>query len=369
VEKVRAWLVDDALPFWADVGRDGRDLGFVESLDLEGRPEDPGFKRMRVQARQVYVYSHASLLNFSDGLGAAEAGFRFILDHGRLEGGGFARQLARDGRVLDETFDLYDQAFVLFALAWLHKATDDPEPIRVAEETFEAVSRRLRRPDGRGFRATDPGGDEGLQNPHMHLLEAMLALSDATGDSRWVDEAQLIVDLFGTMLFDFRSGTLCERFDRDWERLAPVIVEPGHQLEWAWLLAQCEQTLGLDLGEEIERLSEFAVSYGVAKETGLVFDELGDTGDVRSPTHRLWPQTEHLKARLAAGERSGAPNRDAISDIVGTIFERYVDPAPRGAWRDRIGPDGQVMDDHIPASSFYHLFLAFSELLRLEPPQ
>jgi mannose/cellobiose epimerase-like protein (N-acyl-D-glucosamine 2-epimerase family) len=365
--KVSDWLFDAALPFWAEEGRDRRKGGFVERLDLDGRPVDPGFKRMRVQARQIYVFSHAALLGFKDGPAAAEAGYRFILDHGRLDAGGFARTLARDGAVLDPAFDLYDQAFVLFALAWLHKASGDREPVRLAEATFEAIGRRLGREDGHGYRACDPGGSGGLQNPHMHLLEAVLALYEATVASRWAEEAAKLAGLFRAHLFDRRTATLAERFEPDWSRQAPVVVEPGHQFEWAWLLSRCERALGEDFGAEIEALSGFALTHGIAAESGLVWDELDEEGAVLAPTHRLWPQTEHLKARLAAAERSGTADRPAIEDVVALIFGRYLDPAPLGAWRDRLGAGDAVLDDHIPASSLYHLFLAFAELLRLAP--
>ena len=34
---------------------------------------------------------------------------------------------------------------------------------------------------------------------------------------------------------------------------------------------------------------------------------------------------------------------------------------------DQLGPELQPLADHMPASSLYHLVLAFSELIRLEP--
>lgn len=55
-DAVRAWLFDQALPFWAANGLDAPGFGFLEQLDLHGRPKDPGFKRIRTQARQVYAF-------------------------------------------------------------------------------------------------------------------------------------------------------------------------------------------------------------------------------------------------------------------------------------------------------------------------
>ena len=54
--RVRSWLIDTALPLWGDVGVDRDGPGFVEQLTLQGRPADVSFKRVRVQARQIYCF-------------------------------------------------------------------------------------------------------------------------------------------------------------------------------------------------------------------------------------------------------------------------------------------------------------------------
>jgi mannose/cellobiose epimerase-like protein (N-acyl-D-glucosamine 2-epimerase family) len=367
VERVGAWTFDQALPFWADAGRDGRELGFVERLDRSGRPDGVDFKRIRVQARQIYVFSHAHLLGWRGGLAAAEAGYQFLRAHGRLDGGGWAKVLSRNGAVVDPTFDLYDQAFILFALAWYHRTTGDAESLVLAADTIAAIDGRLARADRRGLRSADPDTNPGgLQNPHMHLLEAMLALYDATGDESWRHRASKLGDLFTATLFDPQSGTLAEAFDADWRRVDPVVIEPGHHFEWTWLLHRLGEATGRDFSRQSEALFAFADRFGVDPEMGLVCDALSDRGVVTAGARRLWPQTERLKALLARGEASGAFDDAALRTTLANILHRYLAPAPQGCWRDRLDESGRVIDEPIPASTLYHLFLAFSELLRLE---
>ena len=50
-----------ALPHWFRHGIDWTRGGFAERLTLSGEADDPGFKRLLVQARQIYVFSHAAL--------------------------------------------------------------------------------------------------------------------------------------------------------------------------------------------------------------------------------------------------------------------------------------------------------------------
>ena len=57
----------DVLPFWSTVGRDRPGFGFVEHLDPAARPADVPYKRVRVQARRIFVFPAPTR---SDGQGA-----------------------------------------------------------------------------------------------------------------------------------------------------------------------------------------------------------------------------------------------------------------------------------------------------------
>ena len=77
------------------------------------------------------------------------------------------------------------------------------------------------------------------QNPHMHLLEALLALHAATGEKNWLRRAGALVDLFKRRFSDPQTGALIEFFAEDWSPRPGDegrLREPGHQFEWVWLL-------------------------------------------------------------------------------------------------------------------------------------
>lgn len=367
-DRVRAWMFDKALPFWAETGVDIEGGGFVEHLDLDGRPAKVNFKRTRVQARQIYVFSHAHVMGWRDGAAVARRGVEFLIENARLDGGGWARTLDRAGEVLDPELDLYDQAFVIYALAWWFKATGDERAPRLARETLDAIKRRLRREDGQGYHAFTPHPDEFQQNPHMHLLEASIAWADCAGDERFADEAHALADLLTMRLFNPRTGALTEYFNEDLTPRPGVrgrLVEPGHHFEWSWLLYCCGRVTGRDFREHARALFEFAEKYGVDPCTGLTYDELIDDGSVHSADSRSWPQTETLKAHLARLEFEGVCGHTRIRQISENLFDRYLNRDPQGIWTDHLRADGTHRVDRVPASTFYHLFLAFSELLRV----
>ncbi len=162
------------------------------------------------------------------------------------------RALGRGGGVADAAVDLYDNAFVLLALAWFARATGSAAPIAAAHRTLDAIEARMRAGDTPGFaNAWPPEPGPRLQNPHMHLLEAALALHDATGggEARFTDLARAMVSLFRERLFDPATGTLAELYGPAWQRLHEPYpgrqIWPGHHYEWVWLLHQAEARTGL----------------------------------------------------------------------------------------------------------------------------
>jgi len=371
IAEIRSWMFDQALPFWASAGLDPDGNGFVEQLALDGGPAPAGFKRLRVQARQIYVYSHAHVMGWAGPARATAArGADFMTAHGWLAEGGWAKTLGERGGVIDPTLDLYDQAFAIHAFAWFHRAFGDADALRWAERTVDAVSRRLRRPDGRGFWPVLPAGGEELQNPHMHLLEAMMALHEATGERRYLAEADSIASLMTGTFYDPVTSTLAEYFDADWRRQKPPrgrIVEPGHHMEWVWLLGQCGRLTGRDFSDIAAPLYNFAGSHGISDRTGLLYDALLDDGSVHDGRHRCWPQTEALKAHLAVAEFAGRRDLTVIAETVSNLLDRYLAHAPAGTWLDQFDEGGRPISKTIPASTLYHVYLAFAELLRLAP--
>ncbi len=369
-DDVRRWVFDEALPFWAHVGFDGEGRGFVEHLDLNGRPANVPFKRVRAQARQVYVYSHAAILDWSGpALDRAKAGFTFLRDHAQRPDGGWARTVTRDGAVLDETADLYDNAFVVFALAWLHRATGDAEPLELANHTLDFIDSHMRHESG-GFHNWLPPSGPRQQNPHMHLFEALLTLFQVTGNNGYLERADRIARLFDAKFYDSDSRTLAEFFEDDWRRAkgeAGRIIEPGHQFEWCWLLHHFSAVCGKDYRSQAQGLYEFAEAFGVDAASGLARDQVRDDGAPLDLDSRLWPQTERLKANLALFEFEATDTLDRVAQSTSALLDRYLAVEPRGAWDDHKRSDGTSKAEKIPSSSFYHVLLAFAELLRLRP--
>ncbi len=118
----------------------------------------------------------------------------------------------------DPTADLYDHAFVLFALGWYFRLTKDPEVLGWALRTLDFIDTHMRHPDGHGYLTEVPASGYRKQNPHMHLLEAALVNLEVSGDARFLALANEMVTLFCDHFYDGATQTLGEYFDEGWRR-------------------------------------------------------------------------------------------------------------------------------------------------------
>jgi len=359
-------MFDTALPFWATNGVDFKNGGFTERLDANGRDLCCNFKRTRVTARQIYVFSHASLQGWRPETPVLDHGYAALRRAWLGPQGGWARTLTRDGAILDATPDLYDIAFSLFALGWYMRATGDETALELALETLDFLDERLRWPDGGFLHDADAAGPR-QQNPHMHLMEAALSLQQAHPHRRFAALADELVDLFKTKLFDSNSRTLTEYFGDGWARLDDSkgsIVEPGHQFEWAWILGEHSKLFGADHTRTIKDLVELPEAFGVDPLTKVTFNQIDVDGARLNAGSRTWPNTERIKGWIALSEVTGVDCAEAVASSTHVLFNRHLDAQP-GLWREEFDESGRCVTDFVPSSTLYHVFLAFSEALRL----
>ncbi len=361
-DQLGRWLKLNALPLWATLGVDSAGA-FVEALDDNG-DQVGDFRRARVQARQAWVYSLASIWGWGDGYTAlVERGLARFEITNRRDDGLFRTRVSGAGTVLDDTASLYDQAFVLLATAAATEAGVDVERSRRTSEAVQTALGALALPQG-GWR--ELAGPAYQANAHMHLLEAALAWETLDPHGPWAGMADTIVGLARAHFIDGRGGFLREFFGPDWrpaEGEAGQLVEPGHQFEWAWLLTLWGRLRGDPWAIETARRLYAAGERGLDPARGVAIDELDETLQPRSARARLWPQTEWLKAALILAEEAEGDERRRLIDSAAAAFRGlWLYLAPSGLWQDKLGADGVFEAEPVPASSLYHIVAAYRQL-------
>ncbi len=362
IKRFKSWYADAALPLWVQTSWDGAHGGFFEALDFQGRPVR-GPRRVRVQARQIYTFSRVGALGWAEGGETlASQGFAYLVDHACPEEGarGCVHVLSDDGAVLDDRRDLYDQAFILLACSARIEATGCRRAAAIAERVMAFLDRELASPHG-GWRESDRGELPRRQNPHMHLFEAFMALERVTGDKRWRRRADAMAMLFDRYFFDRKNSLLREFFSEDWTRLDPHqgdVVEPGHMMEWIWLLCQYDKSAEGRFEKTKDALFKRAQRFAEQR-FGFLPDDVN--GSASSGSRRLWPQTEYVRAAFALASDANDAFAAAGGRIVGNILDTYADQPIAGLWCDRFDADGAPIAKDVPASILYHLYEAVAE--------
>jgi hypothetical protein len=206
------WLEDCAWPLWLEHGVDWKRRAFHEHVDLASLRCRAEFRRLRVAARQTYVFSKAAGHGVPGARDAVSLGLDFLRGPARLPDGGFAWRFDLDNRPIDQTRDLYDHAFVLLAFA-AAAAVAGTESLRAeAIALIEYIAENFAHPAG-GYEESIPPAMPRRQNPHMHLFEALLAAHDAFGDEVFFARAEELVLIFSNRLFQAEEGALPEYFD------------------------------------------------------------------------------------------------------------------------------------------------------------
>lgn len=368
-DRLKTWAVGAAYPLWWETGADHKKGGFFEKLDLEGAPVD-GPRRGRVLPRQIYSFAIAGDLGWTGPWReAVEHGLAFYLSHYRRPDGLFRTLIGPNGESLDETADLYDQAFAMFALAAVAKVL----PVRAeeAKAIATAVREKLiaeRKHPAGGFHNFNPPTAPLQSNPHMHLFEAMLAWNEVDGDPAWRALADEIAELALAKFIQAESGQLREFFDLDWNAAPGVegrICEPGHQFEWGWLLLRWGKLAGRpDATKAALRMIDDAEVKGVDLARAVAINALLDDFSIHDDGARLWPQTERIKAAVLAAETTGDAKYWEMAAAGAEGLMTYLRTPLPGLWRDKYQPDETFVEEPAPASSFYHIVLSILEMDR-----
>jgi mannose-6-phosphate isomerase len=363
------WLKEAALPLWGSAGVD-ESGSFHERLGFDGAPDRTCPRRLRVQARQLYVFSEAAVRGWwAPARQVADAGFHaFVRDCWARDGQpGLLHVLSADREPLDLTRDTYDHAFGLFATAWYYKVSGEPRALALAHEILDLLEGRMADPVHGGFVESLPPALPRRSDPHMHMLEAMLEWTEATGDPRFLAMARRMVALFKARFFDPQAGVLGEYFAAD---LAPApgadgqAIAPGHQFEWFWLLRWAERLGAGDARAEAARLYDFGVRHGLDAQ-GFAVDECDRSGRQVRRSRRAWPQTELIKAYVARGREGDDAAAEAAASVTLGFLDSYLDTAVPGLWMDQFDADGRAMTATAPATTLYHVLVAFRELMLL----
>lgn len=189
-----------------------------------------------------------------------------------------------------------------------------------------------------------------------------MAYYDLTKDRQWLDYTANVFVLFKRHIFDPEHHIIREFFNEDWSYYADPqgnSVEPGHGVEWVWLLGQYERLSGVNTSE----IANLLYDRAFRGQPDFLNDEEDVHGNVRRDTKRLWIQTEVVKCHLAQAERGISGAADMAAAAIEGLFQYYLNVD--GSWVDQIDANYQPIAKTIPVSTFYHVICMAAEAKRV----
>ena len=357
--------------------------GYINQLRDDGSIFDRMTKHLVGTCRFIYCFSLASIVHrdavYRD---AAAHGLRFLRDHHRQADGGFAWVLSgRD--ISDGTYHCYGHAFVLLAAAGAKKAGADGAD-EALDEIWDLLEKRFWEPSAQLYVDEIKGGDwseiDGYrgQNANMHMCEAMLAAFEATGDSRYLDRADLLARRICTDLAEPADGLVWEHYNTDWTHdwdynkddpqhlFRPYGYLPGHFTEWSKLLLILHRHRPAEwLPQKAEFLFDAAMDAAWVPGTGAINYTFSPDGKILDTDQYYWVFSETFAAAALLAIQTSKDKYWNWYDRIWTYADKHFVDHQFGGWYRILDASGnRYSDEKSPAAKTdYHPLAACFEVL------
>ncbi len=367
--KMKAQLAQKILPYWYDTAQDTHRGGFLLADDAVKGRGTPAEKQIVTQSRMIWAFSLAQIEGYSDPrrnyLSAATQGYHFLLDHFLdRQNGGYFWTTDLDGKSVNDCKLLYGQAFTIYAFVEYYRASGDQEALAHALDLYHTIQTHLYdAKNGGWFEHADriwnllSPGDPRNQvevigyksaNSHLHWMEALTELYDATHDPDVKKSLAEALRLNATYFYPDDPSKCAFYRQFDWQ---PVTVASsaglsyGHNVEFAWLMIHAEQVLGQKPSwNHFYALLNHALKNGYDHERGGLYYRGFDDQPATDTEKIWWVQAEMLSALTTALKHQDDPRYEiALNQELQFIKTDQVNSAT-GIWLYAVTANGKPAD-------------------------
>lgn len=370
IQRFERVLLDNILSFWYPKTVDSGG-GYLLNHDLSGKPKGPANRMIVSQARMLWFFSRMARYGHESKqmLAAAEHGYRFLREAmWDAKHGGFYWEVDPLGKPVKANKHLYGQSFAIYALSEYAMASKRKEVLEFSLKFFELLEKKSHDPVHGGYVeyfltdwSTPPvnepiymGGSASgmkLMNTHLHMMEAMTTLYQATKNSNVRDRLIELIAIESNAVIRKSYMACTDKYDRDWTpRLEGGFskVSYGHDVENIWLITEANRAAGLSSSPYVDLFQanfQYCRKFGFDEEKGGFFS----TGDFNQPaddrSKKWWVQAEALVSALTMYQLT---NRTEYFDVFRKTWnfcDKYQIDWTNGDWHASIDIEGKVRGD------------------------
>ncbi len=370
IQRFERTLLENILSFWYPKTVDSGG-GYLLNHDISGKPKGPANRMIVSQARMLWFFSRMARYGHEPKqmLAAAEHGYRFLRETmWDAKHGGFYWEVDPLGKPVKVNKHLYGQSFAMYALSEYAMASRRKEVVEFSLKFFEVLEKKSHDPVHGGYVeyflpdwSTPPvnepiymGGSASgmkLMNTHLHLMEAMTTLYQATRNLTVRDRLIELIAIESNAVIRKPYMACTDKFDRDWTpRLEGGFakVSYGHDVENIWLITEANRAAGLSSSPYVDLFQanfQSCRKYGFDEEKGGFFY----TGDFNQPaddrSKNWWVQAEALVSALTMYQLT---NRTEYFDVFRKTWDfcdKHQIDWRNGDWHSSIDTEGKVRGD------------------------
>jgi cellobiose epimerase len=315
-------LHGNILPYWMKYGVEKNGNGFYGAVDLDGNPVLTANKTSVLNARILWTFSAAAMLDGNQEYAAmADKAYKVVTeDFEDKKYGGYYMELTSSDAVANDIKHTYAQAFVIYALCKYYEFRPLRSVMDRIQGFFNLLEDKAKDPVNQGYvesftrdwqiygtnRMAD-NNEPRTMNTHLHVLEAWAALYKVWKEPLVEKRLTELMYLFLDRIIR-KEGHFGIFFDESFNEAAASagICSFGHDIEGSWLLWEAAEILGNK--EIISRMRTLAVKMvdniervAVDKDGGLFLESTRFGSHVKTNKH-WWQQSETLVGFMNAFE-------------------------------------------------------------------
>jgi len=373
------------LGFWQEFAVDTVHGGFVGRIgqDNQKYPMDP--KGAVLNARILWSFSAAyQHTKNPDHLSLASRAFDYIRTFFTdPEFGGLYWSVDFQGNRLDSRKQVYAQAFGIYGMSEYYRATKNETALELALQWYGLVEKFSRDPLRGGYidafardwsfledkrlSAKDENASKTM-NTHLHIVEAYANLYEVWPSKNLKTSIIHLLQLFDEKIINHLNHHLGLFFTDDWEMDADIISY-GHDIEAAWLLQSCAESINDIASIQTARRNAEAITIaameGLDEDGGLWYELNNKTGKKIFEKH-WWPQAEALIGFCNAWQLTGTALYKKALINNWRFIQHYILDISQGEWFWGVDREGKKMVDQDKVGIWkcpYHNTRACLELL------